>query len=117
LTEGPSADDARASSPIGDDALAAGLAAVAHLQSAALEVIAALRATLDLAEDLVRDPALPKASGSLTAVITRVFEAVEPIIAAGRPGPAGSPGHQNRQAGRAAPDPPDDGPVEHIRVS
>lgn len=30
---------------------------LAHLQAAALEVIAALRAVLDLAEDAVRDPA------------------------------------------------------------
>ena len=35
--------------------------AVEHLQTAALEVIASLRAFLDVAEDLVRDPA--KVSG------------------------------------------------------
>ena len=33
------------------------VAALEHLQAAALEMIAAVRAALDVAEDLVRDPA------------------------------------------------------------
>jgi hypothetical protein len=59
------------------------------LQSAALEVIAALRATLDVAEDLVRDPSF-------------VVGMVGPLLAP-RPSPT--------------PDAPDQGPVEHIRIS
>ncbi len=93
-----------------DDRLVAGAAALAHLQSAALEVIAALRATLDVAEDLVKDPSFTSAGDSVAGVITRVFEAVEPLIS-GRPGGPAQPGNP--------PDPPDDhgGTVEHIRVS
>ena len=34
--------------------------AVDHLQSAALQLIAAVRAALDVAEDLVRDPGRPR---------------------------------------------------------
>jgi hypothetical protein len=107
--------------------VAVGLTGLAHLQNAALEVIAALRAGLDMAEDLVRDPAVANAGGSLTAVITRVFEALEPIIASTRPGPTAAHGEQGDQDNQrnqtnqtnhaAASGPPDDGPVEHIRVS
>jgi hypothetical protein len=104
LTERPSGDervgDGRAP---GDERLMAGIAAVAHLQNAALELIAALRATLDMAEDLVRDPAVLTAGDTVAGVVARVFEAVEPIIA-GRP--------------RPDPDRPDgDEGVQHIRVS
>lgn len=42
---------------------------VEHLQAAALEVIAAVRAFLDLAEDVVRDPA------AATAVVQNLAEA------------------------------------------
>src|SRR5690349_12109095 len=107
-----------------DDRLLAGVAALAHLQSAALEVIAALRATLDVAEDLVKDPSFTAAGGSVAGVVTRVFEAVEPLISPRRPAdghpadgytadghPAdGRPGHRPN-------DHDGDGPVEHIRVS
>ena len=72
-----------------DERLMAGVAALAHLQSAALEVIAALRATLDVAEELVRDPSFA----------SRVVEFVDPSR------------HQRPPA------PPDDGPVQHIRIS
>jgi hypothetical protein len=84
-------------------AMAAGIAALAHLQSAALEMIAALRATLDVAEDLVRDPSVVAAGGTLAGVVTRVFEAVEPLL--------GGPDGQARQSTN------EDGPVEHIQVS
>ncbi len=96
-----------------DDRLVAGVAALAHLQSAALEVIAALRATLDVAEDLVKDPSFTSAGDSVAGVITRVFEAVEPLIS-GRPAQPGGPAQPGNP-----PDPPDDhgGTVEHIRVS
>jgi hypothetical protein len=94
----------------GNDRLTAGIAAVAHLQSAAMEVIAALRATLDLAEDVLRDPGLVAAGAAagdtVSGLLTRLFEAVEPIInppRPPRPGGGNGPGS-------------DDGPVEHIRV-
>ena len=83
-----------------DELLAAGLAAFAHLQSAALEVIAALRATLDVAEDLLKDPSFLSAGSSVAGVVTRIVETVEPLIQ--------RPDHQV---------PGDEGPVEHIRVS
>jgi hypothetical protein len=66
--------------------------AVAHLQAAAREMIAAARAFLDVAEEVVEDPKAGEALlGTLGDVARRVV-----------PGP-----------GRAA---DDDGGVEHIRV-
>lgn len=60
---------------------------VEHLQSAAFEVIAALRSFLDLAEGLVRDPA------QAAAVVASMAEAarVNPPESAGghEPGPPG----------------------------
>jgi hypothetical protein len=100
-----------ASNTTGDDRLAAGIAALAHLQSAALEVIAALRASLDVAEDLVKDQSFMTAGGSVAGVITRVFEAVEPLIS-NRPG-----GTAGRSDGNANPPDTSGGPVQHIRVS
>lgn len=44
------------SEPVSTEAKAA--AALEHLQAAALEMIAASRAVLDVAEDLVKDPAV-----------------------------------------------------------
>ena len=91
-----------------DDRLMAGIAALAHLQSAALEVIAALRATLDVAEDLVRDPSFVSPANNLAGAVARVFEFVEPLIS---PHPTNPAGPTSRPAS------PDDGPVQHIRIS
>src|SRR5579872_3727981 len=93
-----------------DDRLIAGLAALAHLQSAALEVIAALRATLDVAEDLVKDQSFTAAGETVAGVITRVVEAVEPLLASRPARPARPPndGEDGDDHG---------GTVEHIRVS
>ena len=66
---------------------------VAHLQAAALEMIAAARAFLDVAEDLVKEP------GEATAMAATLANL------AGRIVPAGSGGHKQSPG------------VEHIRVS
>jgi hypothetical protein len=52
---------------VADDRMAEG---VEHLQTAALELIAAARAFLDVAEDLVTDP--DRVSGTLATVATLV---------------------------------------------
>lgn len=67
--------------------------AVEHLQNAALEMIKATRAFLDLAEELVADP----------APLLALAHAVGDLAAKGR--------------GRTAPSGEDDPPVQHIRVS
>lgn len=48
---------------------------VEHLQAAAVEVISALRAFLDIAEDIVRDPA------AITTLATSFVEAARPANA------------------------------------
>jgi hypothetical protein len=48
---------------------------VEHLQSAALEIIAAFRAFLDVAEDLVKDPS------ALTSMATSFADAAAPPAA------------------------------------
>ena len=86
------------------------LEAIGHLQAAALEMIAAARAFLDLAEDLVADPA------PLLALATAVGELAGPIVerarAATRPGAPTASG--DAADGDVAP--PRD-PIERIRVS
>ena len=64
---------------------------VEHLQAAALELIAAARAMLDIAEDMVKDPAQAMAVASTLAHV------------AAPPGPPGA--HHDRPR------------VQHIRVS
>ena len=71
---------------------------VEHLQNAALELIEAARAFLDVAEDLVRDPAA-------AATIVHAAATLGRLLAAGPVPPA--------RAG----DGPADGRVRHIRVS
>lgn len=71
-----------------------------HLQQAALELIAAARVILDLAEDAVRDPS------DLLARANAVGAAVRTSPAAPRPKPGGAP----------AGDTPGDGSVQRIRV-
>jgi hypothetical protein len=56
--------------------------AIVHLQRAAIELIAAARATLDLVEDVVNDPA------ALTDFLARMSQA--PSQAPGRPNPPAS---------------------------
>lgn len=48
-----------------------------HLQAAAIEVISAVRAFLDVAEDVVRDP------GAATALAASFVEAARPTAPAG----------------------------------
>lgn len=55
---------------------------VEHLQAAAIEVISAVRAFLDVAEGIVRDPA------AAAAMATTVVDAAR-TVAAPSPGPAG----------------------------
>lgn len=50
--------------------------AVEHLQTAALELIAAARAALDVAEDLVKDP--PSASGAFGGLAEAARRAPRP---------------------------------------
>ena len=66
-----------------------------HLQSAALELIAAARAFLDVAEDVVREPGVAATIVSAAAGVGRAFL-------------GGSPGPEN---------PPDEGGVRRIHVS
>ena len=76
---------------------------VAHLQAAALEMIAAARAFLDVAEDLVKEP------GEATAMAATLANLAGRIVPTGPEGheqsPAGSRGHEQSPG------------VEHIRVS
>ena len=69
-----------------------------HLQNAALELIEAARAFLDVTEDLVRDPAV-------AATIVHAAATVGRLMATG---PVPPP---------RADEPPEDGRVRHIRVS
>ena len=71
---------------------------IEHLQNAALELIEAARAFLDVAEDLVRDPAA-------AATIVHAAATLGRIVATG----PGAPG--------AADSPDTEGRVRHIRVS
>jgi hypothetical protein len=62
---------------------------VEHLQAAAIEMIAAFRAFLDVAEDVVRDP------GALTAFATSLVEtarAAAPTPSDSAGAPAAEPG-------------------------
>ena len=72
--------------------------ALEHLQKAALELIEAGRALLDIAEDLVRDPAA-------AATIVHAAATLGRLVSAG-----------SSQSARAD-EPPEDGRVRHIRVS
>ncbi len=79
-------------------------ATLEHLQSAALEMIAALRSALDLAEDLVRDPPLAAAGNGLASMLAQALQGVQPLLGG------------DRRDG--APEGPQPTPrVEHIRVS
>jgi hypothetical protein len=85
---------------------------VAHLQAAALEMIAAARAALDVAEELVKEPGEAAAMAATLATL------------AGRLAPAGPAGPGGQQHGPARAGGEETGPtghrppgVEHIRVS
>ena len=80
--------------------------AVAHLQAAALELIAAMRVVLDVAEDLVRDP------GPLLAVAEAAGEVLAPLVERGREAAEFMVKGQAHESG------PNRKPrVQHIRVS
>ena len=80
---------------------------VAHLQAAALEMIEAARAFLDVAEELVKEP------GDATAMAATLANLAGRIVPSGAGGSEGPGGHQ--QAGpRGHQQSPG---VEHIRVS
>lgn len=70
-----------------------------HLQAAALELLAAARAFLDVAEDLVRDP------GAAATVVQSAATLGRSVLAGGEPTTAG------------AEPPPDEGRVRRIHVS
>ena len=74
--------------------------AVEHLQAAAREMIAAARAFLDVAEDLVQEP------GPLLAVLSTLGDLAAPLVARGRAATGDAD-----EAPEAAPR------VQHIRVS
>jgi len=91
--------------------------ALAHAQAAAMELIAALRAALDVAEELVRDPA-PLLALAATAgeALAPLVEAVAPLVAKGREAAAHMA--ETRAHGGASGDGPSPRPrVQHIRVS
>jgi hypothetical protein len=54
-------------------------AGVEHLQAAAIEVIAAMKAFLDVAEDLVRDPASAAVLASAFAEAARPADEAQPV--------------------------------------
>ncbi len=90
----------------GDDRASEGLA---HLQAAAREAIAAARAFLDVAEDLIADPSAAAAIADAVGSVVRT--------AAGRGG--GVVGGLDAEAGAVGGDDHDhdDGRVQRIRVS
>lgn len=74
--------------------------AVEHLQAAALELIAAARAVLDIAEDVVQDP------GPLLSILGALGEAAAPFV------------HRAKGSAPDADEAPERAPrVQHIRVS
>jgi len=79
------------------------LEAIRHLQAAALEMIAAARAFLDVAEDLVKEPG--EATAMAATLANLAGRIVPPSPGGHEPSPAGSGGHK-----------PSPG-VERIRVS
>ena len=82
---------------------------VAHLQAAALEMIAAARAVLDVAEELVKEP------GEATAMVATLADLAGRLAPPTPAGPAGPGGHKQGPAGpRGHEQRPG---VEHIRVS
>ena len=92
---------------------------VAHLQAAALEMIEAARAFLDVAEELVKEP------GEATAMAATLANLAGRIVPSGAGGSDGPRGHQKgpagpggHQQGPAGPRGQQQSPgVEHIRVS
>jgi len=86
--------------------------AVAHLQAAALELIQAGRAVLDVAEDLVREPAV----ALLTAgAVAEALRAAQSATGGGSPADAGpGDGDAARSNGHQGGVP---GPVQHVPVS
>ena len=92
---------------------------VAHLQAAALEMIAAARAVLDVAEELVKEP------GEATAMVATLVDLAGRLAPPTPAGPAGPGGHKQGPAGPGGHKQGPAGPgghkqrpgVEHIRVS
>jgi len=92
---------------------------VAHLQAAALEMIAAARAVLDVAEELVKEP------GEATAMVATLADLAGRLAPPTPAGPAGPGGHKQGPAGPGGHKQGPAGPgghkqrpgVEHIRVS
>ena len=92
---------------------------VAHLQAAALEMIAAARAVLDVAEELVKEP------GEATAMVATLADLAGRLAPPTPAGPAGPGGHKQGPAGPGGHKHGPAGPrgheqrpgVEHIRVS
>lgn len=81
--------------------------AVEHLQAAALEMIAAARAVLDIAEELVHDP------GPLLGVVAGLADLAAPFAARAK-----GQGPEPRPPGSSADEAPERAPrVQHIRVS
>jgi hypothetical protein len=96
---------------------------VAHLQAAALEMIAAARAFLDVAEEFVKEPGEAAAMASSLANLAARIVPADP--GGHQPGPAGPGGHRQSPAGsgghRQGPADPAGRKrppgVQHIRVS
>ncbi|QXC62306.1 hypothetical protein KSP35_05740 [Aquihabitans sp. G128] len=86
-------------------------AGVEHLQRAAREVIAASRALLDVADDLVEDP---KALGGLVGLLGSVGDVAARLSRAAGPAKPWAGGHEG---GGDADDDGDEPPVQRIPVS
>ena len=99
--------------PTGDgnteDRAAAGMR---HLQTAALEAIAATRAFLDIAEDMVKDPGHIKVAADMAA------DLLGPVIAKGRAAAAAAAASARARTGESGHDvAPQQPRVQHIPVA
>lgn len=88
-------------------------AGVEHLQGAAREVIAATRALLDVAEDLVDDP---RAARDLIGLLGPVGDVASRLARSDLVGRGGAP-RSGRSRGHHDGDDADDPPVQRIPVS
>lgn len=85
--------------------------ALSHLQAAAIELVEAARATLDVVDGLVRDPAV------LQDLLTTVQETARGAAATARRGPEASGGDADADAGGGPSAPGGGSRVTRINVS
>jgi hypothetical protein len=89
--------------------------AVEHLQAAAIEVIESLRAFLDVAEDLVRDPS--QVTGTLDEFVARGRAVVEAAASSAATATSAATSAATGSASATSPNSSADSGVTRIRVS